>query len=239
MSADGTLYVEEMYGDGWLAQHALAHDGTRVASVDEDEGARHHVTPLELPPDLVRPQRGWHSAALNFAGPRHRGLREAERVADLVRPVSVADKMALAGQHQLEIPPPMILGLAESFVLAEAALNPPHSYLVCRRVRFAYAMATVCTDAENQPYDYDTFVVYWAHVYHRERDEASALPAPDTRLQGVTLNRPMDCLLHGDQLVIADGGDARTRARLHLWRLANGPATPQHPTGLPRSSTES
>src|SRR5690606_21763415 len=60
MSADGTVYVEEIYGDGWLAQHAFAADGTRVASIDEDEGRRDDLRPLALPPDILRPQPGWH-----------------------------------------------------------------------------------------------------------------------------------------------------------------------------------
>lgn len=132
--------------------------------------------------------------------------------------------MQAVSRFALPVAPPMLIGLAESFVLSEAPLQPPQSYVVCRRVRLAYATTTICTDDANQPYDYDTFVLYLAHVYDRTRDESGLLPAPEALLSDVTLNRPMDCLIHNDHLWIADGGDASQPSRLHRWRLHGSPA---------------
>ncbi len=71
---------------------------------------------------MIKPQTGWHTMALNFAGPRHRGMRAPERTLDLVRPLSIQEKMALIDRFRLDVPPPLLLGIAESYVLAETPI---------------------------------------------------------------------------------------------------------------------
>lgn len=76
VTPNGTIYAEEVYGDeGWIAQHELRQDGTLVRSADENNGSQSDVQPLTLPAELTKPKTGWHTMGLNFAGPRHRGLR--------------------------------------------------------------------------------------------------------------------------------------------------------------------
>ena len=141
VTPDYTVYVEEIYGDdAKIAQHALALDGSLLASIDEGDAADGELRPLDLPPELIKSHSGWHTMALNFAGPRHRGLRAPERTLDLVRPLSVSEKMALVNQLQLDVLPPLLLGIAESYVLAETLISAPNLYFVCRRVRIAVAL---------------------------------------------------------------------------------------------------
>ena len=156
MSPDNTIFVEEVYGpDDWLAQHAFTLDGQQLQSVDEDDGLRANLVPLTLPNDLIRPQSCHHTHRLNFSGsPRWRGLREYERVGDLMRPLSVPTRMTLG--QRFGIAPPMLLGITESRVLAEALMTPPDLYFVCRRIRIAYALSQPQFDADHQPFDYDS-----------------------------------------------------------------------------------
>ncbi len=216
-AADCTIYVEEIYDeDGKLAQHALTLDGRLLATVDEGSGDT-DLHPLDLPPQRIKPQTGWHTMALNFAGPRHRGLRAPERTLDLVRPLTIAEKMALIDRFRLDVPPPLLLGVAESYVLAETPICAPTLYFVCRRVRFAVALTEERTDADGQPYDYDTQVVYLAHFYERDQEpEWSDILADAT---SIPLSRPMDCLLVKDRLFIADGGADDRLSAIHVWQL--------------------
>ena len=223
VAGDGSVYVEEMYGDGWLAQHAFTPDGHMTATVDEDGGANHDLQPLPLPPDLTTPQPGWHTTALNFAGPRRRGQREPERIADVVQPIGIQDKMSLVGLYRLPTTPPMLLGLAESFVLAEAPLHPPNLFVVCRRIRLAYVLPSPRADADNRLYDYDTFVLHLAHVYDRTREPTHLTPDAELSLPGAAPHRPMDCLVRGDRLYVADGGDETRLACVHVWRITRAP----------------
>ncbi len=217
-AADYTIYVEEIFGeDAKIAQHALAADGSLLASIDEDSGDDSELHPLDLPAGTIRTQSGWHTMALNFAGPRHRGLRVPERTLDLVRPLSVPEKMALVNQLQLDVLPPLLLGVAESYVLAETLISAPTLYFVCRRVRLAVALSEEHSDADGQPYDYDTLVFYLAHFYERDQEpEWSDILA---QRAAVGLRRPMDCVLVKDRLFIADGGDDDHLSAVHVWQL--------------------
>jgi hypothetical protein len=218
IGSDFTIYTEEIYTDeAWIAQHAVQIDGKFVASVDEQYGETAEVTPLVLPDDLVRAQPGWHTIkALNFAGPRHRGMRESDRITDILQPLTLMEKMSLVKRLALPIAPPALLGLAESYVLAEAELQRPYLYVVCRRVRIAYALPAVQMDAAQHPYDYDTMVVYAAHLVDR-RAEIPGLP--DETLPGIDLYRPMDCIISQGYLFVADGGGEIQNNRIHIWRI--------------------
>ncbi len=218
VTADGTIFAEEVYGaEGWVAQHELRADGTFVRSVDEENGTKAALEPLDLPERITLPKTGWQTMMLNFAGPRHRGLRAPERAADVVRPLALTEKMTLIDSLKLNIMPPMLLGIAESYVLAESLIIRPNLYFVCRRLRIAYALPDVRLDADNQPYDYDTLVLHTAHFYDCAQ-EPSLLDLL-TDLTTVPLKRPMDCLLVDDQLYIADGGGNDSLNSIHVWKL--------------------
>jgi hypothetical protein len=210
------LYVEEIYGDDdWLAQYSLTLDNHITRLADEDHGENTRFSRLTLPADLIRPAPITTSAALNFTGPRQRGLREPERIHEIVRPLTIATRMQVIQQLGLDLLPPMLLGIAESMVIAEALIPP---MLVCRRLRLDYALTTPQRDSSGQPYVYDTLVLHVAHVY--ETDEIE-LP-PETvfaGLPGVTLLRPMDCLVYNDTLIVADGGTSQHNSQIHVWQI--------------------
>lgn len=157
--------------------------------------------------------------ALNFTGARHRGLRSLDRLDDVIHPFTVPEKFALAGMLKLEVPPPLLLGLAESYVLAEASVISPHLFLICRRMRIAFAFPEERIDDNGQPYDYDTHVLYAAHFYETSSDEPPGIIDSLRGLDGASLCRPMDCLIYGDRLLIADGGSDDRQSAVHMWRI--------------------
>ncbi len=213
------LYIEEIYSaDAWVAQHKVTLKGKFLETVDENFGMNEHITPITLPSQAVKPQRGWHTMTLNYAGPRHRGMREAERVMDVVKPLSVAIKMTLAQQLKLEAPL-FIIGMAESYVLAEIPLSRPNLFIVCRRIRLAVALPETKLDERGQTYDYDTQVIYRAHFHHRDTSNETLVEDLLEELPGITLNRPMDCLLYADHIFIADGGGRDLPSRIHVWHI--------------------
>ena len=227
VTADGVIYAEEIYGDGWLAQHKIDSKGRIAASADEQDGANISIIPLAVPLDAEKSARVWNTMSLNFTGARHRGLRVVERVDDLVRGVAMNEKMLLVKRLELAVPPPMLIGLAESYVLAEAEVIHPDWFIVCRRLRFAYALLEEAIDNDGLPYDYDTRVLYTAHVFHRADESESTLARVIEGLPGVTLQRPMDCVILGDRLYIAEGGDAEQEhmSMIHVFKL-DRPDTP-------------
>ena len=115
----------------------------------------------------------------------------------------------------------MLLGVAESRVLAEAPLSPPDQYLVCRRVRIAHALETTERDADHQPYDYDTIPVYVAHPYHVTSGDLDVEPEiAFAGLPSIDLLRPMDCLVANHYLCVADGGHDTQKSRIHIWKIS-------------------
>ena len=213
------LYVEEIFGDDdQLAQHTLSLDGKVLHSVDESINPASDFIPLTLPADVVRPSPIRHASRLNFSGPRQLGLRDLERITDVVRTLEVPTRIRLA--QQINIPMPLILGVAESRVLAEALLTPPDTYLVCRRLRIAHALPEPQRDTDQQWYDYDTLAVYTAHLYNPVLNDVELPPdAVFAGLPGVRLVRPMDCIMCHEHVFIADGGDADRPSRIHIWRV--------------------
>lgn len=209
------VYAEEIYGEeGWLAQQARRLDGAVIAQMDEQAGQM----PLALPPDMVRPEAPCHTLALNFSGPRWRGLCAADRIGDTVRPLPLVSKISLG--QRLGLAPPLLLGVAESRVLAEVALTPA-DWLVCRRVRLAFRLAQPRRDADGLPYDYDTLALYVIHTWSPASDEGDE-PLPDSAfagLPGAALRRPQGCLAAYGYLLVADGGTPDHRAAVHVWRL--------------------
>lgn len=211
------VFAEEVYGDdGWVAQHELRLDGTFVRSVDEDSGAS-AIYPLTLPERMYTPKTGWQTMMLNFAGPRHRGLRAPERVIDMVKPLAVSEKLALIDKLKLRVQPGALLGIAESYVLSEAQIVRPSLYFVCRRIRIAYALPDVRLDDSNQPYDYDTLLLYTAHFFDCTQEPSLIDLLND--LTSVPLKHPMDCLIAERKLYIADGGGDDRLNAIHVWQL--------------------
>jgi len=213
---DLTLYSEEIYGaEGMLAQAVHTIDGKLIQSVDEGKG---HTAPLALPDDLARPRTAWHTMALNFAGARQRGIRANEQIDALVQPLSVEEKMLLAEKLGLQVPFPLILGLAESYALAEAPIAP-HMYCVCRRLRVAFALPAPQQDEDGFTYDYDTLPFYIAHLYTLGETHTKPLAEWMSDLQGAQLHRPMDCLVAFGHLFVADGGTGEHASAVHVWRI--------------------
>ena len=234
--SDLILYVEEIYGEeAWLARHALRLDGTLVASADEQSGQNPDVKPLEIPADLITPHTAWHTMTLNFTGARHRGLRGPERIDEMLRSLSMLEKIALMERLNLDILPPMLLGIAESYVLAEAVITRPNLFLLCRRIRLAYLLEEDHYDKDNQPYNYDTLVLYVAHFLDREADRETPLNELLNALPGVQLERPMDCLVYGDLAFVADGGSAGPdgrRSAIHIWQILRSTTETQERSSL-------
>ncbi len=225
---DGTLYVEEIIDDGdRVVQHIIGSDGDIRASVDD--AAPGVFEPLALPPDAVRTQSPRQATALNFSGPRLRGSCHDDRIQELVQPLTMPDRMALVERLKFDVLPPHVLGLAESYVLAEAALTAS-LFVVCRRLRVAYRLDEPRHERDGTPYDYDTITIYAAHLYDRDAGTPvsvdgqpfDGVSAALDGLPGPALRRPMACLtLPGGRLAIADGGDGDRVSTVHVyeWRI--------------------
>ncbi len=206
------VYVE-MYGANHesFEQIGVTLAGDIVVRGDE-------TTPLEPTPGLVRPRSAWMTMALNFAGARHRGIRAEERIDDLAHPLTVPEKMQIATLLRLSVPAPMILGWIESYALAEAQLSRG-VYCVCRRLRIAYALSQPGRDHEGSPIDYDSAVLYIAHIYQPHEPDNPHLSDLLRQFGDAPLRRPTDCMVAGRHLLIVDSGDDDQPAHLHLWAL--------------------
>lgn len=219
MDAAGQIYVEELYGeDDWLAQHTLTPDG-KLHTRDEDYGAV-SIEPFPLPESLLRPQPARHAVPLNFGGARERGLRAEDRVDALVRPLSMPEKMLLVERLRLAILPPLLLGLAASTVLAEASQPGSGAVLVCRRLRFAYALPAPRLDKQALPYDYDSIAVAAVQVYDPASGDEPPLELLFQPFCGVRFQRPQSCLRTGTRLIIADSAapdNAQSVSQIHLF----------------------
>ncbi|HYO88218.1 MAG TPA: hypothetical protein VER79_06185 [Candidatus Limnocylindrales bacterium] len=215
-----SLWVEEMYGDGWLAQHRVEMDSTISASVDEDEGRAADLRPLLVAPEAVAPRRGWDAMGLNFAGARHRGLRAEDRLLDVIQSISVADKVALAAQ--MDVPMSALLGVAESYVLAECPLTGPTDMMVCRRLRIACAVPRQL-GVDGLPFDYEARELLLLHRFDLQA-EVPPLETLLNELPGIALQRPMDCLRLGDRLIVADGGAAERPSAVCVITIDGLPA---------------
>lgn len=200
-----------------VVQVGVTPTGEIVARGDE-------ATPLQPPPGVVRPRSAWTTMVLNFAGARHRGIRAEERVDELAHPMTLPEKMRVAAHLKLNIPAPMVLGWIESYSLAEATISKG-VFCVCRRLRIAFALPQRALDA-----DYDSAPLLLAHLFFANGHEDLALDDLLHQLPDATLHRPMDCMVAGGHLLVADGGGTGHPATLHLWEIAapNVDAQEQH-----------
>jgi hypothetical protein len=220
---DLTLYAEEIYGeDDDLSRCALRLNGKFFDCVEEGAFGVHQV--LALSADLIDPRPVQHTHALNFSLGLQRGRREDERIAQVVHALTLQEKMAVTRYMGLNIMPPLMLGIVESVVLAEALWQAPSHYLVCRRFRFAYALTQPRTDTHGQQYDYDTLTMHVAYIHPIGADEYpldKLLEDSQTLWGNVKLYRPMDCLIYQDHLFVADGGDKTRLSTVHVWEIGS------------------
>ncbi|MBK8021451.1 MAG: hypothetical protein IPK19_08470 [Chloroflexi bacterium] len=233
VTPDQRIFAEEIHGsDGWLARHSLTWEGEWIASVDESNDALSTCQPatsttgaaahsaLDLPEGTVTSASGWQTMWLNFAGPRHRGLRVLERIDAMVRPFSVQDRLRLSDHPALKLPPHLVLGLAESYVLRETPTAVLGVYFVCRRLRIAHLLPALAADDAGDPYDYDTRVLYVAHFAARNASLEDSIVDQMGPFPGITPSRPMDAVIVGDHLFVADGGEGERLSAVHIWRLS-------------------
>jgi hypothetical protein len=198
-------FVEEYYEDEVLYHH-LADDGRIIASGE-----------INIPEVLNAP----HSPAshlLNHSGGRYRGLREDDRVAEWVQSLTVMEKMPLIRHLNVPLSPMTLLGIAESRVLSEVRLTDKVTF-VCRRVRLAYALPQPQVDDHDLPYDYDTLVLHIAHIYDVENDTAPSLTTAVQGIDGVILQRPLDCIVQEGKLIIADASDGVNVSRMVVYKV--------------------
>ena len=213
------VWVEETYGDLWVAQHEVHVEVGLVASVDEDEGRAGDLKPLDIPAGAFAPRRAWAALRLNMVGARDHGLRDEDRLNDVLRPLSVEDKFAVAAW--LGVPAPSLLGLAERYVLAECALAAPDDLLLCLRLRFAVAVPRH-TGADGLACDYVSRVGYVLQRWH-VGDDAPPLEGWLNGLPGAALKRPMDIQRIDDRLLVAEGSEGERAAALCVLQLEGLP----------------
>lgn len=209
LSPDERLFIEEFYAEEYIAQYEiLKHE--ILHSVDEDAVGENFV-PIKLAPNLIIPDRP-AKHPLNYSIQRFRGLREAEQIAEWLQPLSIAEKIDLLKALNWSLPPMMLLGIAESQVLAQAKIG--ESSFICRRLRLAYALERRL-DALGLAYDYDSREIYLLHAYDAD---SPATPLHESlSFGGIALQRPMDLLYHNQQLFVSEGGTENTKSRVLIF----------------------
>lgn len=213
---EGYVYVEELYGEhDWLAQHKISTSAGLLESVDERCGMAPAPAPLPLPELLASPSKVQIFDHLNYTGARWRGRMVDERIVDLLRDLSIAEKIALLDYLDWEIDPLRLLGIAESIVLSCCAYCDGE-FLVCRRIRVAYRVPAGERDDHSLDCDYDSIEV---HLLHRL--PADALELPDLRecLTDLDLCRPLDCMIVDRKVYLADGGEGEIKSALHIFEI--------------------
>ena len=226
---DLDFWTEEVYGEGgWLAQHHFSFEGELLAEADESYGEVEGVAPLELPGGVVRPRTGMNSARLNFGGARHRGLVSEDRIGDTVRPLEMEEKMLLVDKGIVPaVPPPAIMGLAQSYVTSEvqlvgASIDSEPLYLLSRRLRIAYRMLEPGVDARGQSYDYDSREVSMLQLFFPREEEK---PLGETMVSeselGLLLNWPTDIVLRDGYFFVADSAREVDGliGSVHVWQV--------------------
>ncbi len=220
VAPDLTMYVEAFYEDA-AVRAILLPDGTLHTEPRHSHNGSAALTGRYTPPpDAKKPTSSSKATQpLNYTGARHRGLRELERISEAVRPISLPSKMALVDHLRLGVPPPHVLGVAESYVLSEAVIAPS-VYVVCRRIRIAYALPQTHYDDEKQPYDYDTLTLHIAHLYDPiTQDDEISIEQAFSGLDGIIPHHPVDCVMQSGHLFILEGGTPQTDATMHIWRI--------------------
>lgn len=213
----GDLYVEEIYGDDWFAQHHFAPDGRRIASIDEHYG-RVDARSLSLPPTLITPSIRDLDDSWTFVGGRARGLRIEERISDLLQPLSIAERAYLSAQIHPSIAPGQWLGISARLPRAVAHVAPS-LLLVCSKVQIAYALLSPAVDAHRMLYDYDTITLFLLQSYDVQVKEKPPVSVSLKEIDGQPLYRPLDCLVFNGRLYVADGGANDRKSAIRVWEI--------------------
>lgn len=212
------IYAEEIYEDTWAAQYKFSFIGELLERVDEERGQNDTYVRLEPPPGAMRPQPARAAAVLNYGGGRWHGDLEADRVSDLVVPLSLDDRrhlvrMGLQSEEML----PYILGIIHSYVLSEAEAQPDQ-FVVCRRLRIAYRLSIPQTDeGDGAMENYDSVEFALAQRFDPANPDGplhQSWLGPDAL--GVKLNWPMDVIACRGYLFLADSAYRRGRGPSHI-----------------------
>lgn len=210
-----TLIVEEYYDKEFVAQHHLQTDGSFIDSSDENSGTS-PFRPLPIPDGSDTTDVASSFPMLEYIpNAPHRGTRTEDRIDSLVYPLTVMEKMQMSQRFRLPCPAPMLIGLSESRVLSSVRL-PDAKVIVCRRLRFAYALATPRITPRGERIDYETQAFYLLqHI-----DPAADLTP--LSLDGIcgqeVLHQPTQCILCDDLLYVADSGGQRLNS-IHIYRI--------------------
>lgn len=129
------------------------------------------------------------------------GLRHLSRVDEWVRPLTLAEKMALIDAFHLTMSASAILGLAYSQPLYEVVLA---ERWILREVGMAHAVRGT---------DHD-YAIHPLCLFH-PIDEDTVISPP---LDGVRLRHPTAPIRHGDLLVVTDLADAPYAV---LWQVSD------------------
>lgn len=219
MTTDGLIYAEELYGDeDWLAQHQLSIADGILKTVDESWGESSEISLLPLPEPLIKSHQVVDMPALTYHGARLKGICAEERIEEVVLPLDVSTKIDLVDFMEWDIQPMQLIGIAETAVLASAPSHLENVYWVCRRLRLAYRLLPDQIDAKYS-YDYDSLELYLFHPYDVTQAEAPDLLECLDTIDDVMLLRPMDCLYHNGQLIVADGGEGEDASAIHIFEL--------------------
>ena len=218
VGANGTVFIEIFYDDAWIAWYGLRADGSITMNDDEQSGSNPQfqlpTAEIKATPEPVSP-----SHPLNFSGPRLRGDRQSERVADLVYPLDVATKIRCIETFKLPLTPMQLLGIAESTVLSMATLNSDGLQVVCRRIRLTYTLPAALTDTNGEPYDYDTISICCAHLYHPDENQEFVSDSLFDGLPGPSLTEPTDCMVTARQLLITKSSGDDEPCQLYVWTV--------------------
>lgn len=215
----GCVYVEELYGDhDWLAQHKISLSEGLLESVDERCGAVTLDKPLSLPALYRSPSQVNVFDHLNFTGARWHGRLADERLEDMLRDLSIAEKIALVDYLDWDIDPLRLLGVAASIVLSCCKYSDGE-FLVCRRIRVAFRLPLPAQDHPgfDRDYDYDSLEV---HLLHCLPADARELPDLTECLSDLDLCRPLECMRIGQRIYLADGGEGAIKSALHVFEIA-------------------
>jgi len=212
----GAIYAETFAEEGEEEDENVIRWRITADGQSTERFPEAHADFATLPPDLIEPSRVPQSHPWNFTGARQRGLREADRINALVRPLTIMQKMPLIAHLGLSIAPMQLLGVAESRLLAQVVF-PTGDGILCRLLRFAYALPSVAQDADGLPYDYDTLPLYLIHAYDPQAEELPPIEECLGDFAGINMSRPMDCVYHNGRLVVADAGDEDTSSQVIVF----------------------
>lgn len=176
------------------------------------------ATPAAVSPQLITPGRHDTAEMLHYVGARWRGLRDEDRIASLVQPLSIAAKMTLVEKLSLDVLPPMLLGVLESRVRSVCELTKSH-LLVCRTVRLALALPGQRLDEYGAPYDYDALALNIFHPLDAAATDAPELVDCVEYSRAVNLIHPLDCVAHDGYVYILDAAEKGEPAELVILKV--------------------